>query len=446
MTQKFSLLLVLAFIAGTYKVQSQINCANDSTGFISLVDLQSDYQVLSGSLFQGGLYPGGSNLIPPAHKAAGMSISKSIKPLDEFGNIDWIDGKVVLAAFGASTAGEPFNHFTDDVQAADGLNPCMKLVTSTNGGKGLDIMQSPDLYPFYWEDVLARIDSAGLTPEQIQIGWFKSGSKSDVAVEMPTMANALADEYTNCLQVLLDFFPNLKMVYITGFYYGGYGDSTKEFYDVISEPGGLYNNYGAKFLIERQISGDPELKFSVPERKSPWIAWGPHEWADGERANEWDGLEWICETDYSVDGGGYHMTNAGKEKESELLMHFFKHNPTTKRWFRDNPKWNSCDPFGRLSDGRDLNYNDPDEIKEQSINLYPSPNDGNFYLRFMNAITGHADIVVVNNMGQKVYTNTIDGFKPSQGIQIEITGVPAGIYYVNVNIDGKLLSKEFIIY
>lgn len=440
--KQFITALFGAVLLSTFTVKAQINCANDSTGLISLVDLQTGYYL---GLYQGGLYPGGSNLIPPAHKHAGIQLSKAVKPLDEFGNVDWVNGKVVLASFGASTAGEPFNHFIDDVNVADGLNPCMKLVTATNGGKGLDIMQYPDLYPFYWEDVLARIDSAHLTPEQVQVAWFKSGSKSDTIIEMPTMANGVADRYTACLQVILSYFPNIKMIYISGFYYGGYGDPTKEFYDVISEPGGYYNNFAAKYVIERQIMGDPELKFTAPDRKSPWIAWGPHEWADGLRANEYDGLFWDCEIDYSVDGGGYHMTNAGKEKESVLLMDFFKHNPTTKRWFLDSPKWNSCDPFGRLADGKDVNTPDDNMPHVQDMQIYPSPNDGNFYVRFANAFTGYANIQILNSLGAVIYENATTAFKPNQNVSININGEPAGIYFLSVNINGTILTKQFII-
>lgn len=444
MTQKLykaSFIFILLLLIQS-KLFSQINCLNDSTGLISLPDLGTGYYL---GLFQGGLYPGGSNVIPTVHKQAGLQLGKALKPLDAMGNIDWLDGKLVLAAFGASTAGEPFNHFIDVVHDEEGLNPCLKLVTATNGGKGLDIMQYPDLYAFYWEDVMARIDSAGLTPEQVQVAWFKSGSKSDTIIEMPTMANGIADRYTACLQVIQQKFPNIKMVYISGFYYGGYGDPTKEFYDIISEPGGYYNNFATKYVVERQINGDPELKFSGPGKKTPWIAWGPNEWADGLRANEWDGLYWDCEIDYSVDGGGYHMTNAGKEKEAQLLLNFFKTNPTTKRWFLDSPKWSSCDPDGRTSDGNEQSDYETDEITVQDIDLYPTPNNGNFYVRFKKEHAGYVEVNVLNANGDKIYSGSIYSLTANNGISINISDQPAGIYYLTLNMDGQLLNKEFII-
>jgi hypothetical protein len=45
--------------------------------------------------YEGGLYPGGSNVRPAAHDAAGRKIARSIVPLDANGNPDHVNGKIV---------------------------------------------------------------------------------------------------------------------------------------------------------------------------------------------------------------------------------------------------------------------------------------------------------------------------------------------------------------
>ncbi len=51
--------------------------------------------------FTGGLYPGGSNEIPPGHLAAGLTRAATIRPLDRSGNPD-SSGKIVLLSVGMS--------------------------------------------------------------------------------------------------------------------------------------------------------------------------------------------------------------------------------------------------------------------------------------------------------------------------------------------------------
>src|SRR5574340_470426 len=45
---------------------------------------------------EGGLYPGGSNVRPAAHDAAGQKIARGIVPLAADGNADPVNGKIVM--------------------------------------------------------------------------------------------------------------------------------------------------------------------------------------------------------------------------------------------------------------------------------------------------------------------------------------------------------------
>jgi hypothetical protein len=86
-----------------------------------------------------------------------------------------------------------------------------------------------------------------------------------------------------------------------------------------------------KWLIEKQIQGDPELN-DDPARgavKAPWMAWGPYLWADGMRARS-DGLSY-APSDVGEDGT--HPSGAGVRKVAEQLLDLFKTDTTARTWF-----------------------------------------------------------------------------------------------------------------
>ena len=66
----------------------------DSVGLIPLTDLGTANYLGE----QGGLYPGGVNTPPTAHRNAGVKIAKSVAPLDKEAK----DGKIVLLCIGSS--------------------------------------------------------------------------------------------------------------------------------------------------------------------------------------------------------------------------------------------------------------------------------------------------------------------------------------------------------
>jgi hypothetical protein len=440
----FKFFFLSSIVFSQFTIWSQVQCDSINAGLTPLIDFLPGQLYLG---YEGGLYPGASNVMPAAHKNAGIQLSKSIKPLDINGNVDWENGKVLLVGMGASTAGNSWNHFIDLIPVEPGLNPCLKVVNACLGAKGMEVMNDTDqvLYSYaYWDTIFNKLEFYGVSPEQVQVAWAKTASKVDTVVIWPDQPDSISQKYEVLMRVLHSKFPNLKMVYLTGFFYGGYADPTKEFYDVVSEPGSYWNSFAVKWVVERQIEGDPGLKFTEPGKVAPWIAWGPYVWADGLTPNS-EGLFWECEVDFAPDGGGYHLTNAGKDKEAERIFDFFEHNPTTRRWFMDNPKWSSCDPYGKTSDGKDLNTPEDNSWKSQDIQLYPSPNDGNFYVRFVKEHTGYARLKVTNNIGATVYHIEETTFAPNQGYSVNMQHAAPGIYHLEVNVDGQLLSKEFIV-
>jgi hypothetical protein len=91
-----------------------------------------------------------------------------------------------------------------------------------------------------------------------------------------------------------------------------------------------------KWLIERQIQGDPSLNPDATKGpvNAPVLLWGPYLWADGMTPRA-DGLVWRC-TDFGEDGT-HPSDPAGRRKVANLLLSFFKTDPTTRSWFMADP-------------------------------------------------------------------------------------------------------------
>lgn len=413
---------------------AQLQCDNDTSFLKSLIDLQ--FGTYLG--FQGGLYPDGYNTMPYPHFAAGMNISRQVLPLDTLGNLDLLDGKAGLICLGASTAGNAFNHFKSVAEADPMVNPCLRFVNAALGAKGLEIMLDTVVNSWYWDDnVMVDIEDANISRYQVQVIWIMVTSRVDTLMLWPYQPRQVADKFEALMPILLAKFPNLKQVYASGFGYGGYADPTKEFYDMIVEPASYWNNWSIKFLVERQIDGDPDLKYTSPDRKSPWIGWGPHIWADGIRKNVVDGLYWYCAVDYKPDGGGYHLSNEGKDKAGELIYNFFKNSTVAADWFRYNTRWVSCDPDFRTT-GLEVK-------KNPEIKIFPNPNNGDGYIEINEISPGDLHIQIVNAVGEVVYRRSALATENYYLQELHLGTLPAGIYNLTINSVDSESSVSFLI-
>jgi hypothetical protein len=86
-----------------------------------------------------------------------------------------------------------------------------------------------------------------------------------------------------------------------------------------------------KWLIERQIQGEPALNYD-PARgavRSPWLTWGPYLWAAGAKKRA-DGF-FYDRQDFVADGT--HHSAAGQAKVGRLLLDFFRSDTTSRGWF-----------------------------------------------------------------------------------------------------------------
>jgi hypothetical protein len=123
-------------------------------------------------------------------------------------------------------------------------------------------------------------------------------------------------------------FPNLRIVYLSSRSYGGYATVP-----INPEPYAFETAFAVRGLIRDQIDGKGDLNFD-PARgpvKAPVLLWGPYLWADGVKGRKAGDLVWT-RADFARDGT--HMSPSGLKKVAELLLRFFKTDPTAKDWFR----------------------------------------------------------------------------------------------------------------
>ena len=272
--------------------------------------------------FQGGLYPGGSNQRPAAHNAAGISLAQSIQPLNTAGTVDATNGKIVWTSIGMSNATQETQAFLTLMQTYTNKNPKLVLIDGAQGGQDINAINDPAAA--FWSVVNTRLSSAGVTPAQVQIVWYKEAEAQPTDTAFATYPDALKIKYRSVMQILRSKFPNLKLCYLSDRIYAGYATVTLN-----PEPFAWYTGWTVKRLIADQISGDPSLNYTGSNPAAAWLSWGPYLWANGTNARS-DGLTWIP-SDYQSDGT--HPGTTGRQKVAQMLLQFFSTDETTKPWF-----------------------------------------------------------------------------------------------------------------
>ncbi|MCX6634544.1 MAG: hypothetical protein NT090_05585, partial [Acidobacteria bacterium] len=292
----------------------------ESTGMIALTDLEKG--AYRGE--QGGLYPGGENVPPPAHLEAGLKMAAQVTPLDREGKPS-PDGKIVLMSVGVSNTTMEFQTFRQLAAAGKELNPQLVLVDGAQPGQAAEQAANPQSQ--YWRVADQRMDSAGVTNAQVQALWIKETYPLyDGQLPFPGEAKKLQGWLAGILHTAQARFPNLKLAYLSSRIYAGYALSAAN-----PEPFAFEFGFSNKWVIAEQIAGKPELNYDPAKGpvRAPWIAWGPYLWADGVKGRN-DGLVWLRE-DLGQDG--MHPSNAGREKVARLLLQFLKTDPTARPWF-----------------------------------------------------------------------------------------------------------------
>lgn len=293
------------------------NCSNISVGLKPLTELGTG--LYKG--YPGGLYPNGQNQRPSSHDSLGRALAQQIKPLRSAGTVDQPGGKIVLLSIGMSNATQEFSTFVPMANADVAKNPQLAIVDGAQGGQTASIISDPNAN--FWTVIDQRLAAAGVTRQQVQVAWVKEANANPTQA-FPVHAQTLQSNYESIARILISKYPNMKIAYYSSRTYAGYATSTLN-----PEPYAYESGFAVKWLIEKQINGDPSLAPTGPTPQAPWLAWGPYLWGDGMTARN-DGLVWEC-TDFQSDGT--HPSPSGRQKVANLLLSFFKTDPTATAWF-----------------------------------------------------------------------------------------------------------------
>ena len=297
----------------------------DAVGLIPLCDLGT--QKYKGEA--GGLYGGGKNDPPAAHAAAAEKELKKIRPLDAEGKAAE-DGKIVLLSVGMSNTTMEFSRFKELADADPEKSPRLVIVDGAQGGQTPPRWtQSPE--GRVWQTVSERMNHAGVTPQQVQLVWFKQANAHPTEA-FPEHAQKLQADMTLLLTMLKTKFPNLRIAYLSSRIYAGYATTPLN-----PEPFAYEGAFAMRWLIQAQIKGDPELNNDATRGpvKAPLLLWGPYLWADGMTPRKADGLTWT-RNDLGA-GDGTHPSMAGRQKVAEQLLNFFHTNSFARDWFLAKP-------------------------------------------------------------------------------------------------------------
>lgn len=309
---------LLLFITILFAACNRPECDENKTAFIPLTDLSKNK--FEG--FTGGKYPSGSNSIPAAHAQYGINQAKKIVPLNQFGLMDSINGKIGMLVLGYSTAAMT-GRFVRDMNHLNNAGNNLEIIIGAQGGKDINYMT--DSSSGYYLSVDSSIIKAGLTAEQVQIIWLSSGDVASFNEPFPQQCLTQITKYQSTLKHIQSFFPNCRIIFISDRTYAGYVGLNGEGPKQLAEPTAYYNGWTIKWLIEKQISGEPGFSYAA----IPFIDWGPYLWTNGTSGNNL-GYTWDC-TDAGK--GGIHPSSKGRMKEAAIVYLYFSNHPYLKELF-----------------------------------------------------------------------------------------------------------------
>lgn len=271
----------------------------------------------------GGLYGKGRNEPPEDHRQAAESELAKIEPLDSAGKPAQ-DGKIVFLSISMSNATQEFSTFKRMADNDKGKSPLVTIVDGAQGGQAMAEWAPPDARP--WANAMQRIESAGVTPQQVQVAWIKLANKGPRG-SLQEHGDKLKADTLAVIQNAKQKFPNLRIAYLASRIYGGYTGG-----GLNPEPYAYESAFVCRWLIEDQIAGSKELNYDAArgDVQAPLLLWGPYFWGDGTTPRKSDGLVWKRE-DFANDGT--HPSNSGRDKVARMLLEFCKNDPLASPWF-----------------------------------------------------------------------------------------------------------------
>lgn len=304
------------------------NPAGTSVGIIPLDELGNG--TYNGS--HGGLYPGGSNVIPPAHLAAGQLRASQIQPLDTNGNPS-ATGKIGVVCLGMSNSSFIFDTM---IELLLGLTASNVVIVSAAQG-GYDVGEWASATNVIWASTVAKVNSKGITPAQVQVvlQYHSMANSKYPPQPWPATPQDVENFMEQTMRNLPAVFPNASLCFWSSREYAGHTTTMNN-----PEPYAYESGFAVKWMIEKQINGDATLNFNPTNGpvQCPWMAWGAYVWGDGFNPRA-DGLFWEIR-DFNADG--VHPSVRGRTKAAAAWARFLLTDPLTSPWLRapgNLPRW-----------------------------------------------------------------------------------------------------------
>ncbi len=274
------------------------------SGMVPLTDLGTG----SYKGYQGGLYPGGQNSPPPAYLAAGIAAADTVKP---------INGKIVVLCQGFSNPHQEFPPFQALAASDPGVADGIVAIDGAAGGMDAWAWGYPTANRNPWPGCEAALKSRGLTNADVQVIWFKTARIQGLTFPAwPLDAQNLCKYTRTWVAKMEATYPNLKLIYVGSRTWAG-----NALVGISTEPHAYQGGFAVKWLIEERITGAVKGKAH--------LQWGPYLWAAGDKPRA-DGLTW---PKAGFDKDGVHPGPAMEAKVGQMLLDFFKTDPTSRPWF-----------------------------------------------------------------------------------------------------------------
>lgn len=292
----------------------------ETTGLVPLLEMTADDRYEGED---GGLYGGGQNEPPDAHRQAALAAIEEIVPRNPAGEPD-DNGRIVFVSISMSNATQEFSRFKRLADADPDKSSRLTIVDCAQGGQAMAEWVEPDARP--WQEADRRIAAAGVTPEQVQVAWIKLANKSPRGT-LEEHGRKLQQDTQAVIRNARERFPNLKVAYLSSRIYAGYATTPLN-----PEPYAYESAFVVRWLIQDQIAGSADLNADPAkgESRAPVLLWGPYLWADGTKPRASDQLTYTRD-DLARDGT--HPSEQGRDKVARLMLDFYRTDPLARRWF-----------------------------------------------------------------------------------------------------------------
>ena len=229
-----------------------------------------------------------------------------------------------MVSVGMSNTSMEFSRFIEHAAARADINPHLVMVNGALANQTAEKWADPNGLP--WTTLDAELSRRHLTNAQVQVVWIKLTYAAGGA--FPDRAIQLQGDLTTIIHLLHARFPNLKIVFLSS-----RTRSYNIYHGLSPEPSAYETGFAVKWLIERQINGDPTLNYdeTVGPVTAPYLSWGPYLWIDGQNPRA-DGWAW---TGANLTQDCTHPSPLGIDAVADMLMAFHTTDSLTKSWFLD---------------------------------------------------------------------------------------------------------------